>query len=93
MVEHDRSTTGENAAGPIWEQEDVLTAAFAHQRDSAQGRIGFDAVGNHAHIFRLEVNERPMPAVSNRRTSGRAGVTTSTPSNATLVTRYFEGHL
>jgi nitrilase len=34
----------------------------------ARGRIDFDVVGHYARpdIFRLEVDERQMPAVSNR---------------------------
>ena len=58
---------GRVLAGPLWEEEGVL-AAELDTDEIARGRIDFDAVGHYARpdVFRLEVDERPMPAVSNR---------------------------
>jgi hypothetical protein len=52
----------------MWEQEGVLAAELD---------TDFDAVGHYARpdVFRLEGDERAMPAVSNRPISG--GVTAS----------------
>ena len=61
------SPLGRMLAGPMWEREGVL-AAELDTDEIARGRIDFDAVGHYARpdIFRLEVDERPMPAVSSR---------------------------
>ena len=61
------SPLGRVLAGPMWEQEWVL-AAELDTDEIARGRIDFDAVGHYARpdVFRLEVDERPMPAVRTR---------------------------
>jgi nitrilase len=61
------SPLGKMLAGPLWNEEGVLSAEL-DTNEIAHGRIDFDAVGHYARpdIFRLEVDERPMPAVSNR---------------------------
>jgi nitrilase len=61
------SPLGRILAGPMWEREGVL-AAELDTDEIARGRMDFDAVGHYARpdIFRLEVDERPMAAVSNR---------------------------
>jgi len=61
------SPLGRMLAGPMWEREGVL-AAELDTDEITRGRIDFDAVGHYARpdVFRLEVDERPMPAVSNR---------------------------
>ena len=61
------SPLGRLLAGPLWNQEGVL-AAELDTDEITRGKIDFDAVGHYARpdIFRLMVDERPMPAVSNR---------------------------
>lgn len=61
------SPLGRLLAGPLWNQEGVLTAELDTD-EIARGKFDFDAVGHYARpdIFRLEVDERPMPAVGNR---------------------------
>jgi nitrilase len=61
------SPLGQILAGPLWNEEGVLTAELDTD-DIARGRIDFDAVGHYSRsdIFRLDVDERPMPAVRNR---------------------------
>jgi len=61
------SPLGRLLAGPLWNQEGVL-AAELDTDEITRGKIDFDAVGHYARpdIFHLEVDERPMPAVSNR---------------------------
>jgi nitrilase len=61
------SPLGRMLAGPLWNEEGVLTAELDSD-DIARGRIDFDAAGHYARpdIFKLEVDERPMPAVSKR---------------------------
>jgi nitrilase len=51
----------------MWEREGVLAAELDTDK-IARGRIEFDAIGHYARpdVFRPEVDERPMPAVSNR---------------------------
>ena len=45
-----------------------MLAAETDTGDTARGRIDFDAVGYYPRpdVFRLEMDERPMPAVSSR---------------------------
>jgi nitrilase len=45
-----------------------VLAAELDTDEIARGRIDFDAVGHYARpdVFRLEADERPMLAVSNR---------------------------
>jgi nitrilase len=61
------SPLGRVLAGPLWDEEGVLSAELDTD-GIARGKIDFDAVGHYARpdIFRLEVDERPMPAVRNR---------------------------
>jgi nitrilase len=61
------SPLGQLLAGPLWNQEGLL-AAELDTDDIARAKVDFDVVGHYARpdIFRLEVDERPMPAVSNR---------------------------
>jgi nitrilase len=58
------SPLGRVLAGPIWEQEGVLTAELDTD-EIARGRIDFDVVGHYARpdVFRLHVNEQPAPPV------------------------------
>ena len=60
------SPLGQILAGPLWNAEGIVTAQL-DTNDIARGRIDFDAVGHYARpdIFRLEVDERPKPAVTN----------------------------
>ena len=60
------SPLGQLLAGPLWNAEGIVTAQL-DTNDIARGRIDFDAVGHYARpdIFRLEVDERPKPAVTN----------------------------
>jgi nitrilase len=55
---------GEVLAGPHWEGEAILTAELDLGAIAA-GKFDFDVVGHYARpdIFRLHVNERPMPPV------------------------------
>jgi nitrilase len=59
-------------AGPDYEDETILVAELERD-DIARSRLDFDAVGHYARpdIFRLEVNERPTPAVT--------GISAATP--------------
>jgi nitrilase len=52
-------------AGPDYAGETILVADLDLD-DIARGQLDFDAVGHYARpdVFRLEVNERPTPAVS-----------------------------
>ena len=65
------SPLGRFLAGPLWNQEGLLTAELDTD-EITRGKIDFDAVGHYARpdIFHLEVDERPMPAVSNRMIQG-----------------------
>ena len=55
---------GKILAGPDYEGECILTADL-DMDDIPRGKYDFDATGHYARpdIFRLYVNERPMPAV------------------------------
>jgi nitrilase len=55
---------GQVLAGPDFESECILTAEI-DLADIARGKYDFDVTGHYARpdVFRLEVNERPMPAV------------------------------
>ena len=61
------SPLGNMLAGPLWNEEGVLSAELDTD-EIARSKIDFDAVGHYARpdIFRLEVDERPMPAVRSR---------------------------
>jgi nitrilase len=61
------SPLGQILAGPLWSEKGIL-AADLDTDDIARGKIDFDAVGHYARsdIFRLEVDERAMPAVMAR---------------------------
>lgn len=61
------SPLGKLLCGPLWDQDGVL-AAELDMRDIPRGKIDFDVVGHYARpdVFRLEVDERPMPTVSSR---------------------------
>lgn len=58
------SPLGEVLAGPNFDEEIILTAEI-DLADLARGKFDFDVAGHYARpdVFRLEVNERPMPAV------------------------------
>ncbi|MCA9999991.1 MAG: nitrilase, partial [Anaerolineales bacterium] len=60
------SPLGEVLAGPLYNQEGILTATL-DLAEVVQSKLDFDAVGHYARpdVFRLEVNERPLaPVVS-----------------------------
>ena len=58
------SPLGEIIAGPVYDQEAILTADVDLD-DVVRGKFDFDAVGHYARpdVFQLVVNERPTPAV------------------------------
>ncbi len=58
------SPLGEVLAGPLYDREGILYADL-DLADVARSKLDFDVVGHYARpdIFRLTVNERPMPAV------------------------------
>jgi len=68
------SPLGQILAGPLWGEEGVLVADL-DTHDIARGKIDFDVVGHYSRsdIFRLEVDERPMPAVMVRSTTEPQG--------------------
>ena len=55
---------GRILAGPDFSGETILTAELDTD-DIARGQFDFDAVGHYARpdVFKLVVNDRPMPAV------------------------------
>src|SRR4051812_4378039 len=55
---------GELVTGPVYGEECVL-AAELDRDDLARAKFDFDVVGHYARpdVFRLHVNERPMPPV------------------------------
>ncbi len=63
---------GEILAGPIYEDETILTAEL-DMDDIARGKFDFDVTGHYARpdIFRLHVNERAMPPVVTSSGGGR----------------------
>jgi nitrilase len=58
------SPLGEVIAGPLYGQPGIVTADLGLNQ-IAQGKFDLDVVGHYARpdIFRLEVNEKPCPAV------------------------------
>ena len=70
----DRSL-GEVLAGPDYEGETILVADLDLD-EIPRAQLDFDAVGHYARpdVFRLEVNERPTPAV--------VGIGTAVPVDA-----------
>jgi len=58
------SPLGEYLAGPLFEEEGILTAEL-DLAEVAQSKYDFDAVGHYARpdVFQLLVNEEPMPPV------------------------------
>jgi nitrilase len=66
---------GEVLAGPDYEGETILVADLDLD-EIARAQVDFDAVGHYARpdVFRLEVNERPTPAV--------VGIGTAVPVDA-----------
>lgn len=63
---------GQVLAGPEFERETILTAEI-DLADIARGKYDFDVTGHYARpdVFRLEVNESPMPAVVLKSTGER----------------------
>ncbi|MBM3565530.1 MAG: nitrilase [Alphaproteobacteria bacterium] len=59
------SPLGEVLAGPNFDGECILTAEI-DLGEVARGKYDFDVVGHYARpdVFRLHVNERPLPAVA-----------------------------
>ena len=59
---------GQILAGPEFDKECILTADL-DMGDIARGKYDFDVVGHYARpdVFRLMVNEKPMPAVVTNR--------------------------
>lgn len=55
---------GRLLAGPVYDRECILTAEL-DLAEIAEGKYDLDVVGHYARpdVFRLEVNERPAPAV------------------------------
>ena len=78
------SPMGQVLAGPNFEGECVLVAEL-DMRDIARGKFDFDAVGHYARpdVFRLVVNEKPMPAVVIETQSGQA--TRGNPREETTI--------
>lgn len=58
------SPLGEYIAGPLFDQEGILTADL-DLADVAQAKFDFDVVGHYARpdIFRLSVNEKPAKSI------------------------------
>ena len=55
---------GEVLAGPLWEQEGIVTADL-DLTAVTRSRFDFDVTGHYARpdVFRLEVDEEPRPVV------------------------------
>jgi nitrilase len=62
---------GECLAGPLWDGEGVLHAELDHAA-LARAHFDFDVTGHYARpdVFRLEVDERPLPPVRYRGDDG-----------------------
>jgi nitrilase len=62
------SPFGKVLAGPVYETETILTAKLDLD-DIGRGKFDFDVVGHYSRpdVFRLIVNEAPMPAVTVRK--------------------------
>jgi len=58
---------GECLAGPLWDQEGMLTAEISVS-DIVRQQFDFDVVGHYARpdVFKFEVDERPQPPVAYR---------------------------
>jgi nitrilase len=58
------SPAGECIAGPLWDREGLLVADL-DMGEIARGKFDFDVTGHYARpdVFRLEVNEAPLPPV------------------------------
>lgn len=58
------SPLGQVLAGPLYNQEGILTATL-DLAEVVQGKLDFDVVGHYARpdVFRLVVEERPLPPV------------------------------
>lgn len=56
---------GECLAGPLWDQEGILTADL-DMGEIARGKFDFDVTGHYARpdVFRLDVNEAALPPVA-----------------------------
>ena len=56
---------GRILAGPLYDDEGILLAEV-NRDETAEGKYDLDVTGHYARpdVFRLEVNEAPMPAVS-----------------------------
>jgi nitrilase len=69
------SPLGDVLAGPLYDREDILVAQL-DMRDIARGKFDFDVTGHYARpdLFRLVVNERPMPPVESRPADHESGV-------------------
>ncbi len=74
---------GQVLAGPEFDRECILSADL-DMGDIARGKYDFDVVGHYARpdVFRLIVNEKPMPAV----VTNRAVVSSEDDSTAETVT-------
>jgi len=61
------SPLGDVLAGPLWDQEGMLFAEL-DLGEIARARFDLDVSGHYARpdVFRLEVNEEPMPPVASR---------------------------
>jgi nitrilase len=58
------SPLGEYLAGPLYDQEGILTADL-NLADVAQAKFDFDVVGHYARpdVFKLSVNEKPAQSI------------------------------
>jgi len=65
------SPFGERLAGPLYDQEGILYADLDFS-EIAKGKLDFDVVGHYArpYIFRLTVNDDPLPPVTCERNRG-----------------------
>ena len=58
------SPLGEVLAGPLWDEEGILTADL-DLAEVTRGKLDFDVVGHYARsdIFQLKINEKPLKPV------------------------------